>query len=219
MPTTIPRRDVDFNILQEIILSSVDSNKARWALDLAWLSTVMQPVREQWNEAWSNHTDPAARTTVVVFKKAEARAMLEKQLRVLIKTLKSNTRVSDEERLAMGIVIPSGNRRPLPPPVTIPELDIRTPLPRRLAVRFSDEGSKRRGRPRGAQGAVLRWALRETAPAEIEEMNNTEFETQSPLILDFEESQRGSRIYFCASWQSPTGAKGPWSNIKSAIIP
>jgi hypothetical protein len=219
MPKIIPRRDVDFHSFQEVVLKATDAEKVRWELDLVWLSAVVQPARDRWNTAWSSYLDPATRCPLLTFEKNEARGILEKLLRLLVRNLQSNTRVTEDERCATGIALRQGKRQPLPPPAVRPELDIRTPLPRRLAVRFIAEGSTHRARPHGTNGAIFRWALRNTPPAELEELGNVCFATRSPLMLDFKEGQRGSRIYFCAAWQSSTGATGPWSNVESAVIP
>jgi hypothetical protein len=35
----------------------------------------------------------------------------------------------------------------------------------------------------------------------------------------FDESQRGEKVFFCLRWENAKGAKGPWGEIYSAIIP
>jgi hypothetical protein len=219
MAQTIPEKDVDFNVTQEVIIDAANTNYIRWGLDNAWMDNELLPSQVRWKAAWAAYQDPNTRTPVITFEKTEARKKLEKPLRILVGNLEMNTRVTDDERRAMGIVIPSTNRKPLPPPTTRPVLEIKLPDPRRLVVNIFDEGSKSHAKPHGVSGAVVRWAIRDTPPVEIEELNNSELDTQSPFTLDFKESERGHKVYFCAAWQSPTGAKGPWSDIESAIIP
>jgi hypothetical protein len=43
--------------------------------------------------------------------------------------------------------------------------------------------------------------------------------TANPLVLSFEEEDRGKRVYYAARWVHATEQPGPWSDIESAIIP
>jgi hypothetical protein len=219
MSKSIPDSDSSFDTFQSIVYTAVDANKETWGIDLFWLANYYTPAYETWNDKWYNYQDPNTRTSVITFEKNEARKALEKELRIMVKNLESNTLVTDDQRIAMGIPLPSGYHPPLPPPSTRPELDIKTPLPRRLEVYFSDEGSAGRARPHGVAGAVIHWAILSAPPAEVEELFNSALDTRSPFTLDFRESERGQTVFFCAAWQNPTGEKGPWSNIEHAIIP
>ncbi|MDR2730740.1 MAG: hypothetical protein LBB81_07580 [Treponema sp.] len=43
--------------------------------------------------------------------------------------------------------------------------------------------------------------------------------TANPVIIDFEEEERGSRVFFSARRLNNTAQPGPWSDIEGAIIP
>ncbi|MDR1899683.1 MAG: hypothetical protein LBQ55_06735 [Treponema sp.] len=49
---------------------------------------------------------------------------------------------------------------------------------------------------------------------------NSSFDTDPPLVLDFDESDRGKRVYLCGRWEiGREGEKGPDGAIVEVIIP
>jgi len=41
----------------------------------------------------------------------------------------------------------------------------------------------------------------------------------NPIVLTFDEEERGLRVFFAARWINNTAHSGPWSDIESAFIP
>jgi hypothetical protein len=39
------------------------------------------------------------------------------------------------------------------------------------------------------------------------------------MTIDFEEEDRGKTFWYAVRWENTTGLKGPWSEIRSAVIP
>jgi hypothetical protein len=214
---TIPNKDVDFNVVQEVIFTKSGNNLSTWGLDVNWFNNTLKPKRDRWVVAWGQYVDPATRTPLIIFEKTEARKDYEPALRILVRNLEINTLVTDDDRKAMGIVIPSKNRKPLPVPDKYPGYRIDSSMIRCLGVDFFDDNSG--GKPRGAHGVEIRWAILDAPPKSVDELTHSEFDTRSPFKLTFDESQRGKTVYFCLRWESNTGEKGPWSEIISAIVP
>jgi hypothetical protein len=217
---SIPRRDVDFNTTQNIIVSTADANRAQWRLDETWLDDDLLPMRDKWNAAWAACENPATRTPTITFAKNEQRKVYEKLLRLLIKSLQSNIRVTPDDLRGMGIAILSPSRTPSPVADKSPDADVDTSIIGRLTVHFFEKGSHhRRGKPAGQHGAEIRWVLSDTPPTRWDELTHSEIDTSSPFTLQFENDLRGSTLYFALRWQNTRGEKGPWSEIQSAIIP
>jgi hypothetical protein len=219
MATTIPKKDADFNVRQEVITTAAMTNESSWGLDTMWMETELVPKKMKWVEAWAAYTDPMGRTPLITFAKTEARNVYEPALRTLVQNLEHNTRVTNEERAAMGIVIPSKNRKPLPLAGKYPAFKLDSSVIRCLGVDFQDFDSPSRAKPHGVHGAEIRWAILDAAPASVNELVHSNFDTRTPYVLQFEENERGKTVYFCLRWESNTGEKGPWSEIVSAIIP
>jgi hypothetical protein len=219
MDKTIPIKDVDFNVTQEVISTTADTNTSTWGLNANWMTNVLLPAKKEWVQKWDDYENPATRTPVITFAKREARNKYEALLRVLVSNLQSNTLVSDDDRKAMGIVIRPKTHKPTPAPASYPGFTIDTSIIRCLILYFFDIVSKARAKPHGVHGAEIRWAILDAPPTHIDELINSGFDTRSPFTLEFDESQRGKTVYFCLRWENTTGEKGPWSEIVSAIIP
>jgi hypothetical protein len=69
-------------------------------------------------------------------------------------------------------------------------------------------------------GIEVRWAILDHPPTGINELINSAFDTKSPLILEFNEEDRGKRVYMVGRWEiEREGIKGDFGEIVPAIIP
>jgi hypothetical protein len=217
MARTIPDKDTDFNVMQDVIFVAANTHYVAWGLDNMWMDTKLLPAQAQWVAAWAAYQDPNVRTPLHTFGKNAARKKYEKLLRLLVRNIKASTRISDEERRAMGIAIPLSGKL-TPKPTTCLDVDIDTSILRCLTVHFRDQGSERRAKPKGIHGCEIRWAILNAPPVSIDNLLHTALATRSPYMLEFSESQRGQVVWFCLRWENTRGEKGPWSEIVSAII-
>jgi hypothetical protein len=91
---------------------------------------------------------------------------------------------------------------------------------REAAVPYRDKGSARRGKPKDVHGIEVCWAILDHPPASIKELINSAFDTESPLILEFGEEDRGKRVYLVGRWEiEREGVKGDFGEIVPAVIP
>jgi hypothetical protein len=187
-----------------------------------WFSKVFMPNFLTYSavfEAWLN---PAERTPL----KMDALADAEKEFVPLYRQLysgmlKGNPLVTNVDLDAMDLPKRSeGGRTSSPVSNTYPGFSIDSGTIRRLIISYFDKKSrKRKSKPEGQHGVEIRWAILLAPPADIDELRNSSFDTRSPFVLDFEESERGETVYVCLRWENTRGEKGPWSGIQSAIIP
>jgi hypothetical protein len=161
------------------------------------------------------------RGKVDILHKNQTRNALKKEIRLYVRAyLINNPAVTDEDKTAMGLPIYKTTHTPVPVPSTAPRLFLNTSVRRRISVDYRDEGSGRRGKPSGVHGIEVRWAILDHPPASISELVRSAFDTRSPLTLEFEEHERGKRVYMCGRWEiQREGEKGPWGDIVEAIIP
>jgi hypothetical protein len=222
MAKTIPDKDVDFHETQGIIYSVSYKNLIAWGLDQSWFTSTLTPAKVAWEAAWTAYLDPAQRTPLITFTKTEKRKEYEKLLRILVKNLESNTRVTDEALRSMGIVIRDTTPTRVEIPTHYPAYMVDTSVIRQLIIHFWNMllGNRlSKAKPHGVHGAEVRWAVLPDAPASVEELIHSSFDTRTPLTLTFDESDRGKTVYFCLRWENTRGEKGPWSEIVMAIIP
>ena len=215
----LPRKDADFNVAQENISSTADANRLPWKLDGEWLDDSLLPAREIWTGAYAKYLLPTTRTTVITFSKNEARSNYEQLLRMLVKGLQVNPRVTDDDLKQMNINIPSKGRKPIPVPVTYPVATADSSVIRRLGIHFRDSSGTSNAKPRGVHGAEIKWGIGIAVPDDAALLPNSSFDTHTPLILEFTEADRGKPVHFCLRWENTTGAKGPWGEIATAIVP
>ncbi|MHB9292717.1 hypothetical protein Holit_01820 [Hollandina sp. SP2] len=133
--------------------------------------------------------------------------------------LQNNDAMTDEGRRALMIPVHDPMPTPHPAPEGIPEIELVTPRPRTVHIKFRDEHAARWGKPKDVHGLECLWMIRDTPPAKVKELLHSEFATRSPLELVFEEDERGKKLYFAARWESGAGKKGKWSGIFYGIIP
>jgi len=90
---------------------------------------------------------------------------------------------------------------------------------RELVIDFWVQGESRRAKPRGYDGAVIIWGIRDTPPVQPVELAHHAMASRTPHTLTFDETQRGKTVQIALAWQNERGILGPWSEYKSAIIP
>jgi hypothetical protein len=214
---TIPRTDLGFNTKQATIIAKVAEKLVDWNVDPQLFNNELLPKQALWVAAYNEYLPPATRTPLITFVKNNARKEYEKPLRLLVKNLESNLRVSDDDLRSMGIAIPAP-KQPIPPPTRFPVATSDSSTPRIVKIYFRDSEGLSKAKPHGVHGAEIKWAILETPPVNIKDLTASGFDTRSPFSLEFEEDQRGKTLWFCVRWENTKGEKGPWGEIGSAII-
>ena len=152
--------------------------------------------------------------------KDEAKDEVKSAMRDFANTsIRFNKQMNDEDKLVYGIRPPDRTATPAREPESYPEAEPDTSVLRQVTINFWDSATKKRGKPHGIHGAEIRWSILDHAPASVDELTNSDFDTASPFTLKFDEVQRGQRLYFCLRWESNTNLKGPYGEIYSAVVP
>jgi hypothetical protein len=153
-------------------------------------------------------------------RKHETRKHLRHLEEVFVRNnLQNNDKMTDAGRTELRIPIHDLHPTPHPKPDSIPEIALETPHPRVLRIKFRDEKARRWGKPEHVHGRECLWLMADTPPGKISDLLHSAFATRNPLELNFEEDQRGKRVYFAVRWESGTMQKGDWREIPSAVIP
>ena len=216
---TIPTTGFAFNEWQHQITLIAEANAVKWGLDTDWITKTLIPAKSTWQSKWAICQNTATRTRLGVFEKNSARKKYEPLLRILVGNLEYNTKVTDDDRLKMGLIIRPLQRVSVPVPTAYPHYSIGTGTIRSLTINFRDHNKTTKAKPTGVSGAIIRWALLDTPPTCVEDLVNAKLDTASPFTVNFEENQRGKKVYICLAWQNTKGEIGPWSEIGAAIIP
>jgi hypothetical protein len=219
----IPSKDADFDVwfknLVQYVTKKTTGQSPEWTHIPAAEVTLLNTAYTDWYTAYAPTLKP--HTPAETLAKDEARAAAEKVIRPFVGQWLMWKQVTDKEREEAGVHNPKPRRPFIPPPTTVPELEPRAGLPRQVVIPYRDKGSSHRGKPADVHGLEARWAQRDLPPENIErDLFNSNFDTDSPLILTFEESDRGKRVYMAGRWEiEREGIKGNFGDIVSFIIP
>jgi hypothetical protein len=190
--------------------------------DMVWYATNYHPRTTRWRTAFGQYNNKDIRTRLITIEKNAARTDLEPVYNDGRRMVKGNPNTTDGERIAIHI---APNARPKHPKIPVtstpPEIHVDTHIPKRLTFNYweegRDDGSK--AMPHGAGSFELWSALLDHEPAHMDELTHMQIDFQSPLVMDFDDSERGKTLYFIARWVSPTGEKGPWTVVMRVIVP
>jgi hypothetical protein len=185
----IPHADGAFLDWAKTFVAYAEAHVAAFKVDEGALADI-NTLLTAYQTAYTAAEDPN-RGKVDVLAKNEARDALKSAIRTFVKAcLTYNPAVSDTDKESMGLPLHDTTRTPVPPPSTFPEIELDSSIIRQIIVHFRDEGSGKRGKPQGVHGIELRWSLLETAPASVEDLKNSTFDTASPYTFSFDEADR-----------------------------
>jgi hypothetical protein len=81
------------------------------------------------------------------------------------------------------------------------------------------ESATSKAKLKDQHGVEIASVIADSKPLEIDDLNRSSFDTHTPMILSFKESERGKTLWYAARWENTRGEKGPWSEIFSVVIP
>ena len=213
----IPRPDAEFETFFRNITDFVLDNRARLGHISQADANQLESDFDDWNNAYEKTLVP--HIPQLTTEKNRVRVRTERALRAFINRFLRWPPVTDLERDKLGIRNPDLIRTPSPVPTTVPEIEADSSVIRRLSFRLRDFGATNWGKPEHIRAMEFAWGIRDGRPGEIGELPHLETATANPIVLDFEEEERGGRVFFAARWLNNTAQPGPWSDIESAIIP
>jgi hypothetical protein len=219
---SVPSKDWEFDIwlkrLTRYVTEHTSGSPPAWTHIPAANVTELDSVCQKWSAAYELTLVP--HLPGITEAKNEARKEAEAVVRPFKRRFLEDPPVTDQERVDMGLPIHKP-RSPVPAPDTAPELIPDTGTLRRISVHYHDEGSVHRGKPDNVVGIEVRWAFLDQAPVHLEEdLIHSSFDTRSPLILDFDEADRGRKIYMAGRWEiHREGVKGPFGPVSNTVVP
>jgi hypothetical protein len=221
----VPAKDAEFNTwfknLCQYVNQKTTGQNPEWTHIPAGELTLLTTAYADWYTAYTVTLKP--HTPAETLAKDEARYAAEEVIRPFAGQWLMWKQVTDKEREEAGVHNKQPRRPAIPAPTTVPELEPKAGLPRQIVIPYRDKGSDHRGKPADIHGIEVRWvkAAPGFVPADIEkDLVNSSFDTKSPLILNFEEHERGERVYMAGRWEiEREGVKGQFGDIVSAIIP
>jgi len=213
----IPRPDAAFETFFRNITDFVLDNYVRWGHISKDDALALESQFDDWNNAYEKTLVP--HIPQLTTEKNRVRITTERALRAFINRFLRWPPVSDLERDKMGIRNWDTIRTPQAAPTTVPEIEADTSVIRRISLRLRDFGATHWAKPEHVHGMELTWGIKDARPEHVGALPHFETETANPVVLTFEEDERGKRVFFAARWINNRAQGGPWSDIESAFIP
>jgi hypothetical protein len=219
---TGPHSDLFFDRNVCALDDFLGANGEKKKYDMAWYLEEYKPRVTRWKTGYGLYNNKDVRTRLITIEKNAARTDLEPFYSEGRRMVKGNRNTTDGERAAIHIPPNKRTAHPkLPVTSTPPEIHVDISIPKRLTFNYweegRDDGSK--AMPHGAGSFELWSKLLDHEPAHMDELTHVLIDFQSPLVMDFDDSERGKTLYFIARWVSPTGEKGPWTVVMRVIVP
>jgi hypothetical protein len=213
----VPRPDAGFDEWQDNLTIKVAVRAPALSIPPDAVEA-LQTKKARWTAAFVAAENPATRTKLTVIEKQEARKDYEAALRVFVKSyLAYNPAVTDVDREDFEIPVHKTTRTPAPKADKAPYVTAIAHGPRQVRFDFgAEQGST--AKPAGQHGVEIASVIADAKPP-LRQLAHSNFDTHTPLILTFEDEERGKTLWYAARWENTRGAKGPWGEIVSVVIP
>jgi hypothetical protein len=214
----IPRPDIDFQDWAHNFYTYALAHYASWQVGESPQVSIAAPLAD-FTAAFAAYQSPNHGRDDMLAKQATREALEHVCRQYYSAWISNNPHVSEVDRNELRVPIKSGARTPSTSPTTRPVLEKLVSELRQVTIHFHDEGSAKKAKPKGVHECEISWGLLEAPPTDEASLPHSSLDTRTPFTLTFHENQRGQKLYFCLRWIGPTGLKGPWSEIYSAIVP
>ncbi|MDR1340847.1 MAG: hypothetical protein LBK58_12450 [Prevotellaceae bacterium] len=215
----IPQSDRIFLSWEKNLFACITANAHRWNLDPSSWSHIDPPMISAYEDALAKVRHPNS-GAVDKLRKNGIRDILKKETRQFVNEyLRYNSRISNEDRINMGMPVRDLKPTPVHKPDTVPEAMVKLTLPGVIELHVVDSKSGRRAKPKGVHGYEIKWAVLEEPVTRLAQLTESSFSTRSTFRMTFSSEQRGKKLSFALRYENTRGEKGPWSKIMTAYIP
>lgn len=220
----LPKAESGFFDWQHNFDEKLEPNLAKWGIPVEETNNLTK-ARDTYLPAYdvANKGKINTRTKQQIQDKNDATIAYQKEIRRFTKQwLSFNNKISNGERLALGIPIPDTVRTDSGVPASVPDMFI-TPLNGnsvKVTVRQQPDADGRSGRGKPADAAAFQLAIfvGENPPAAEACIDKREF-TKSPVQLTFQPADANKTVTVYARWIGFAQQKGKWCQASQEVVP
>jgi hypothetical protein len=218
---SVPPGDRQFHIFQGKVMTKTKANMIRWNINQQYVLDVLTPLQIEWEAAWDACKDRHTTTQDMRIRKNQARAAYEKALRIHIGGLQNNPDVTVADLEEMDIAVKRGGFHEKKKVTdTKPIMEFDTSKPGQLGYVIKEEGAEdSTAMPENSGSIEVCSAHLDHQPANVGELTEVTTIYQTTAIYHYPLSKKGEVVYFMCRWVSPTGEKGPWSEVYRVVLP
>ncbi len=180
-------------------------------------------VNTTFQAAYTAAVDPATRTPVTVAAKDVARASAEAVARPYAVLVSRNAAVTDANKTALGVTVPSLVPSPVPPPVDAPALSLISAITGVQTLAYKVPGQTGKSKPFGAVAVQVFRSVGTVAATDPAQATFIGSYTKSPLRQTFVTEDSGKVVTYFARYVTRSGPDGqgqpgPWSDALTLIV-
>jgi len=173
-------------------------------------------VNTGFQSAYETAIDPPTRTVPSVAAKDVARSSAEAVVRPFAVQISRNSAVTNENKLAIGVTVPSLVPTPIPAPTSAPNIAIVSATPLNQLLSYSVPGADGKSKPFGAIGTQIFRAVGTVAATDPSQAIFQSVVTRSPFRQRFAAEDQGKIVTYFARFSTRSGSggeaqNGPWS--------
>ena len=154
--------------------------------------------------------DPDTNSKTNTRLKNEAKDVMVKKVRELVRIVQAWPGMTDAKRDSLGITVPDPDPSPAPIPSAGPTLEVVSVLGRTVVLKMKNADKTRRGRPVGAIGASIFAFIGPEVPTKLGDWEFVTLVTKTVEPVDFAASvPAGSKVWLTAFWYNRNGKTSP----------
>ncbi len=175
---------------------------------------------EEFNDRYAEHRNAQVAAAMACRRKDDARSAFVKHMRSVAMRMQVAPGIPPADKYALGLSTgePRQHARPgLSGNVPVVKVDFDQPQMHVLHISSLTPAGPRLTKPTGAVGCEV---YRKVGGdhAGFDEMEIAGFAMKNQLAIGYRSADVGKRVYYAARWVDRNGNKGPWSDIRTAII-
>ena len=219
MADYIPKSDAEYNVWQFNLIDYLEENATLWGIP-AEVITSLKASQTLWTAAFDKASNKQNRTAADVVTKNEASNNYTKAIRDTVQQwLVRNPKVTDGDRVRMGITKRTNSHTPVPAPDTFPLGTVDFSVRLQHTISFYDQASAHsNAKPEGVSGCEIYLKIDGEAPKSVNEMNFQGTCSASPFVVKLDASKTGNIAWYWLRWVNRKGETGPWGTVVSAMI-
>ena len=221
-PTYIPAKDALFATWLENFSTLLTAAPATYGLT-APDATAVDAVNTAFQAAYALAIDPPTRTSVTVADKDAARASAEAVVRPFAVTISRNAAVTDGNKTAIGVTVPSVTPTPIPPPANAPSLALVSAISLVQTLSYKVAGQTGKAKPFGSIGVEIFRSVGTVAATDPAQCAYIGTYTKSPFKQTYSSGDQGKIVTLFARYVTRSGPDGvaqpgPWSDALNLIV-
>jgi len=221
-PPYIPTKDALFAIWLENFATLLTATPADYGLT-APEAAVVDGAAAPFALSYPISQDPGTRTPVTVQAKDNDRATAEAVVRPYAVRISRNPAVTDPNKVAIGVTVPSLVPTPIPAPVDAPELSVAALTPGLGKFYYKTVAAIGKSKPFGAVGVEVFAMIGDTHTANPAEARFVAQYTKSPFRMTFSALDSGKKLTVFSRFVTRSGPAGvsqpgPWSAPLQTVV-